>query len=342
MARYTPRMSLRPGAFRGRHLLTPADCAPDEWDALLALAARGKRERLPAVCAGRSLVSVFAAPSLRTRVSMELAMRQLGGVAVTVTPGADAWALETRDGARMDGAAPEHVREAAAALGAMADALAVRTFPLTAAPASELDDPVLHAFARHAGVPVANLESPSAHPLQALADALTLRELLGESRGQPVLLTWAPHVKPLPLAVPLSFLHAAAVCGCEIRVAAPVAWTLPASRLDALRSLAVSRGGRLTTTTDRTAAADGVRVVYAKSWAPTAPDAGVMDRSWMVDPALMARTRDAAFLHCLPVRRNVVVADAVLDSPASRVAQLAGNRLHTARAWLYAWLGVAP
>jgi len=332
-------MDLRPGQFRGRSLLAPADCAPEEWDALLALAARGKRERLPPVCAGRALVSVFAAPSLRTRVSMELAMRQLGGIAVTLSPGADAWALETRDGAVMDGAAPEHVREAAAALGAMADALAVRTFPLTADPAGELADEGLHAFARHAGVPVTNLESPSAHPLQALADALTLRELLGETRGRPVLLTWAPHVKRLPLAVPLSFLHAAAVCGCDIRVAAPAAWALPAARVQALRTLAESRGGQLATTTDRTAAAEGVRVVYAKSWAPTAPEPGAMDPAWMVDPALMARTDRAAFLHCLPVRRNVVVADAVLDSPASRVAQLAANRLHTARAWLYAWLG---
>jgi N-acetylornithine carbamoyltransferase len=332
-------VSLRPGAFRGRSLLAPGDCTPEEWDALLALAARGKREGLPAACTGQRLVNLFAAPSLRTRVSMELAMGELGGTAVSLTPGADAWTLETRDGAVMDGAAPEHVREAAGALGAMAHGLAVRSFPVTPDPAAELEDVVLHAYARHAGVPVTNLESPSAHPMQALADALTLREVLGTTVGQPVLLTWAPHVKRLPLAVPLSFLHAAAVCGCAIRVAAPAGWALPASRLSALRALAESRGGSLATTTDQAAAADGVRVVYAKSWAPTAPEAGDMDRRWMVDAALMARTRGAAFLHCLPVRRNVVVADAVLDSPAARVAQLAGNRLHTARAWLYAWLG---
>jgi N-acetylornithine carbamoyltransferase len=233
----------------------------------------------------------------------------------------------------------------------MADGLAVRTFPVTDDPASELDDTLMQTFAQHAGCPVLSLETPSGHPMQALADALTMRELLGETRGEPVTLTWAPHPKALPLAVPLSFLHAAAVNGSAIRVAAPLGWELPQDRLGALRALAESRGGSLETTSDRTAAYAGTRVVYAKSWGPTGAPAGdsgptplkpatdAVNAAWCVDAEAMALTSDAYFLHCLPVRRNVVVSDAVIDSPNSKVVQLAENRLHTARAFLAAWLG---
>lgn len=278
-------------------------------------------------------------------------MLQLGGHVITVDTGGGSWALETRAGVVMDGASPEHVKEAAPVLGSMGDGLAVRTFPVTGDPANELDDAPLQAFAAHAGCPVLSLESPSGHPMQALADALTMRELLGETRGQPVTLTWAPHPKSLPLAVPLSFLHAAAVNGSQIRVAAPRGWELPDDRITPLRSLAESRGGSLATTNDRAAAYAGSRVVYAKSWGPTGPstaDSGPSplkpatdpaNAAWCVTAEAMATTADAYFLHCLPVRRNVVVSDAVIDSPNSKVVQLAENRLHTARAFLSAWLG---
>lgn len=347
-------MALGPGALRGRNLLGPGDLSPDEWDGLLALAAQGKADGLPALCAGKTLINVFGAPSLRTRVSMEIAMQQLGGNVVTVNPGSGSWALETRDGAVMDGAGPEHVKEAAPVLGSMGDALAVRTFPVTDDPASELDDTLMKTFAAHAGCPVLSLETPSGHPMQALADALTMRELLGDTKGQPVTLTWAPHPKALPLAVPLSFLHAAAVNGSQIRVAAPSGWELPEDRVAALRELAESLGGSLSTTNDRSEALAGSRVVYAKSWGPTdaaaaaaaplKPAMAATDApksAWQVTADAMALTADAYFMHCLPVRRNVVVSDAVIDSPNSKVVQLAENRLHTARAFLAAWLGNA-
>jgi len=344
-------MALGPGALRGRNLLAPGDLNPDEWDGLLALAAQGKTGGLPRVCDGRTLVNVFGAPSLRTRVSMEIAMQQLGGNVVTVNPGSGSWALETRDGAVMDGTSPEHVKEAAPVLSSMADGLAVRTFPVTGDPAGELDDALMQTFAAHAGCPVLSLETPSGHPMQALADALTMRELLGETKGQPVTLTWAPHPKALPLAVPLSFLHAAAVNGAAIRVAAPLGWELPEDRLASLATLAESRGGSLTATNDRAQALAGTRVVYAKSWGPTGTPAGdsgptplkpatdAANAAWCVGAEAMATTAGAYFMHCLPVRRNVVVSDAVIDSPNSKVVQLAENRLHTARAFLAAWLG---
>jgi ornithine carbamoyltransferase len=347
-------MALGPGALRGRNLLGPGDLSPDEWDGLLALAAQGKANGLPALCAGKTLINVFGAPSLRTRVSMEIAMQQLGGNVVTVNPGSGSWALATEKGVVMDGASPEHVKEAAPVLGSMGDGLAVRTFPVTDDPASELDDTLMKMFAQHAGCPVLSLETPSGHPMQSLADALTMRELLGDegTTGQPVTLTWAPHPKALPLAVPLSFLHAAAVNGSQIRVAAPVGWELPDDRVAALRSLAESRGGSLETTNDRAAAYAGARVVYAKSWGPTDATAAASaplkpamaateppKSDWQVTAEAMALTSDAYFMHCLPVRRNVVVSDAVIDSPNSKVVQLAENRLHTARAFLAAWLG---
>ncbi|MCI0341682.1 MAG: N-acetylornithine carbamoyltransferase, partial [Planctomycetales bacterium] len=314
----------------------------------LALAARGKsRGGLGRPCAGKTLACVFLAASLRTRVSLSVAMRSLGGEAVEITPGTGSWGVTAEDGVPMLGEAAEHVKEAAGVLGRYVDGIGIRTFAGLKDLAEDRRERMLLGFGRFAGVPVLNLESALSHPLQALADSLTLRELLGETRGRPVALTWAYHPKALPLAVPLSFLHAAAVLGCEIRIARPPAFELPADLVAPLRTLAEGRGGGLRSFETMHEALRGATAVYAKSWSSPAfygrgdSERAARDphRGWQVTPEAMAGTADAWFLHCLPVRRNVVVADAVLDGPRSAVLQLAENRLHTARAVLAAVLG---
>jgi N-acetylornithine carbamoyltransferase len=229
-------------------------------------------------------------------------------------------------------------------LGRYADALAVRTFGALQDDDADAADPVLNAFRQLAGVPVISMESAREHPCQGLADLLTLRENFGDIRKLPVTLTWAPHIKPLPKAVPHSFLLTAATAGCEVRVTHPAGFDLHPAVLAEAKAYAAQSGGSVTVTQDRKAALAGSRAVYAKAWGPATAQVPaeaavasiVRHRDWIVDRVLMAQAaKDAIFLHCLPVRRNVEVADEVLDSARSRVIDEAENRFHVQRVLLH-------
>jgi N-acetylornithine carbamoyltransferase len=206
----------------------------------------------------------------------------------------------------------------------------------------DLDDVRFLTFRRHATVPMFNMESALYHPCQATADLLTIREAIGGTAGRRITLTWAPHPRPLPTAVPNSLLLATAHAGMNVTVAHPEGYDLPASVTARAGELAEASGGSVRFTRDRQQAADGAQIVYAKSWGalgryddPEAEQAARLShQSWTVDSALMARTDGARFMHCLPVRRNVVVTDSVLDSPASVVIDQAENRLHAQKAIL--------
>ncbi len=328
-----------------RHFLTTRDLTPAQFDALLA---RGEEFRQGAhsdALAGAHVGLVFFNPSLRTRVSMEVAVSKLGGTPVTLSVGSDAWAMEYRDGVVMDGAAAEHAREGAGVLGRYCDMLGVRSFPEGKDYEIDRREPVLNAFARYSGVPVINLESPLDHPCQAMADALTIREQLGNTRGRRVLLTWAYHPKTLPMAVPNSFLLGAARLGTDLVLARPEGYELDVDIVRTAERLAAESGGALTVTDERDAVYEGVEVVYAKSWGALAdygePEAEFTRRAklrdWRVTEARMARGRNAIFMHCLPVRRNVVVDDAVLDGRRSVVLDEAENRMYAQQAILE-WL----
>jgi len=299
--------------------------------------------RVSNVLAGRSVGLVFLASSLRTRSSMESATARLGGHPVSVVPGSGAWRTEMRDGVVMDGDAAEHVREAAAVLARHHAILAVRSFPGLVDADEDRRDAVLAAYRTHSSVPVVNMESARWHPLQALADRMTLRRELGANlAARRIVLTWAPHPKPLPTSVPASFLLAAARTGAEVTVARPEGFALPDDVMASARAHAERTGGSLNETDDRDGAFKNAHAVYAKSWgapsyvgrweAEAEIRAGHSD--WIVDEAAMERTNDGIFLHCLPVRRGVVVSDGVLDGPRSRVIDQAENRLWTAMAVL--------
>lgn len=331
-----------------RNFLSLDDLPGDSLTSLLDLAARTKRGDYDrAAAAGKRVALLLFNPSLRTRMSMELAAQSIGAHTVAIVPGADAWKLETQRGAVMDGDTQEHLVDAVRVMAEMADLIAVRTFAGLTDADDDRREPVLTEVARESRVPVVNMESAFDHPLQALADLMTMREEIApDLRGVPVTLTWAPHPRALPMAVPAAFLRGVARMGMDVRVAAPKEFALPAWLLDEARA-SMPKGGSIRTFEDQSGALRGSRAVYAKAWASPQfyvdPDAGLAARKrhwdWTVTESAMALGDRAIFLHCLPVRRNVVVTDEVLDGPRCRVYQEAGNRLHTARAVLLSLLG---
>lgn len=319
-----------------KHITHIHDLGPEGVASVIEQALAWKRQAPGAHLAGKVLGMVFFNPSLRTRASFEAVMARGGGHAIVLDVGAGVWKLESRDGAVMDGDRAEHVREAVPVLGAYCDALAVRSF----ATGEDFDvdnaDPVIRAFRKHATVPLISMESAREHPCQGLADMLSVAEVAGGTRGVPVTLTWAPHIKPLPHAVPNSFLLNAAAAGCDVRVAHPPGFDLHPSVIAEAEALAAASGGKLLFTNDQRAALDGAKAVYAKAWGPSAPGATVTAHpQWMLThEAIAAAAPGASFLHCLPVRRNVEVHDSVLDHPSSRVVANAGNRFHVQRVLL--------
>jgi N-acetylornithine carbamoyltransferase len=331
-----------------RDFLTTADWSRAELEQLLDAAARYKRgEDRTQALAGRSVALVFFNPSLRTRASMQVGIYELGGNAVVLEPGGTSWTLEHRDGVVMDGDKTEHVAEFVRVLGRYCAAIGVRTFAALQDWRQERTDPVLAAFARHSDVPIINLESAMHHPCQALADMLTIREKLGAGRKR-VLLTWAWHPKPLPMAVPNSFALAAAQMGHDLTIAHPFGYELDEELIRQINRHAFDAGANVRVTHDVEEAFAGAEVVYAKSWGSKmfygAAADDIEERAryrseWLVDEAKMAGTDNAIFMHCLPVRRNVIVTDAVIDSPNSVVIDEAENRLHAQKAVLVRLLG---
>ena len=330
-----------------RHVLSLSDLDDATWRTLLDVAKTlaGPRGRAP-LCASKRAAMVFFNASLRTRTSFEVAAFDLGAHAVYLDVAGGLWKLEHRSGVVMDGDAAEHVTEGIGALAQMVDCIGVRCFAAMTDAAQDAKEPVLTAVTKAAPIPVLNLESAMDHPHQGLADALVLREAFG--RPVRVCLTWAPHVKPLPMAVAHAALVAFAREGHHVTLAHPPGFDLHSSVVRQAQAFAASAGGSVQVVHDQPKAAAGAQVVYAKSWGPTpaygdsARAASLLraHRDWIVDGALMRATDDAAFMHCLPVRRGVVVTDEVLAGRSLVLAQ-AQARLHVQKATLCHALGVA-
>lgn len=289
---------------------------------------------------GKSVALVFFNPSLRTRASMQVGVYELGGNAVILEPGGTSWTLEHRDGAVMDGDKTEHLKEFVRVLERYAAAIGVRTFAELKDWNLERTEPILSAFEKYATKPVINLESAMHHPCQSMADMMTIREKFGKRRKK-VLLTWAWHPKPLPMAVPNSFALAAAQFGHDLRIAHPKDYELDAELLTEIENQAKDNGGSLEIINRVDEAFDDVEVVYAKSWGSfrhygnanqEMREREIYRGKWIVDEAKMQKSNDAIFMHCLPVRRNVIVTDGVIDSANSVVIDEAENRLHVQKA----------
>jgi N-acetylornithine carbamoyltransferase len=323
-----------------RHFLTTLDWSRAELDSIIAEAVRLKAEPISRSLAGKTIALVFMNPSLRTRTSFEIGIWQLGGHAVVLEPGKGAWPIEFSPGATMTGDAEEHVAEVARVLSRYCDLIGVRAFPKFQSWQDDREDRVVQGFARHATVPVINLETIT-HPCQELALMLTLKERLGATDGKKFLLTWTYHPKPLNTAVANSALLIATKLGFDVTLLCPTPeYVLDERYMSAGAALAKENGRRITVTHDIDAAYKGADVVYAKSWGALPyfgnwePEKPIRDahRHFIVDSAKMQKTRGAMFSHCLPLRRNVKATDDVVDSPASAVIDEAENRLHVQKA----------
>ena len=332
-----------------RDFIAMEEWSPDVIDHLLALAVRCKLGEIDGGLSKKVLAMVFLDPSLRTRSSMETAMFLHGGHALCLEPGKGSWTLETELDAVMDGTSVEHIIEAARVLGRYADALAVRSFPKGNDWTVERLDHTVRNFAKYCEKPVINLESARRHPCQGLADALTMREHLGDTQGKRFVLLWAWHPKALPTAVPASAALAAAHLGMNVTIARPAGFDLDPDDYLAIEMLAGSRGGSFSVTDDLAGAIDGAHAVYTKAWGSLLHFGRPDDeralregkRHWRLTQDRMrttARERGIA-LHCLPVRRNVEIDGEVLDGPNSVVVDQAENRLHVQRALLLELIG---
>lgn len=270
---------------------------------------------------GKTLGMLFFNPSLRTRLSTEKAAKLLGMEVMVLNVGTDSWALEFEDGAVMDSNKSEHIKEAAAVLSQYCDIIAVRAFPELKDSEKDQADAVINGFKKYATVPIINLESATGHPLQALTDALTVAELKTTPKPK-VVLSWAPHPKALPQSVPNSFVEVMQRMEVDLYITNPKGYDL---------------NPRITKDTpvihDQETALKDADFVYVKNWSSFENYGKVLskDPSWTFDREKLALTNNAKVMHCLPVRRNVVISDEVLDSANSVVVQQAGNRTYAAQ-----------
>lgn len=324
-----------------RDFLSASDLTHQELDDLLELAARAKGKRPGQVLAGKTLGMLFFDHSLRTRVSFEVAMVQLGGHCVNLSAG-DLYELESQEHAVMDAAAEEHVTDAARTLSRYVDGLGIRQAARTSSWAKDRSELMLRAYAQHADVPVINLETSFGHPCQAIADILTMREKLVSLRGRRFTLAWCNHPEPKSLGPTHSVVELAAMMGMQVTLAYPLGFEIDDEVMARSKALAEQNGGGVEVVNDLQAAARGAEVLYARSWGSIKywedleREAMVKRalQSWRVDQELMASTDDAILMHPLPVRRNVVATDEVLDGPRSVIYDQAGNRLHVQKALL--------
>jgi N-acetylornithine carbamoyltransferase len=324
-----------------RHFITTQDFSRAELDALLDRAAAFKREKFGRQLAGKSIALLFFNPSMRTRTSFELGANQLGGHAIVLNPGKDAWPIEFEFGAVMDGEAEEHVAEVARVLSRYVDLIGVRAFPKFRDWNEDRKDSVIRAFAQYATVPVINMETIT-HPCQELAHVMALRQHLGQNlRGKKYVLTWTYHPKPLNTAVANSALLIATRYGMDVTLLCPTPeYVLDERYMQVARENARENGGSLCVSHDIEEAYRGAQAVYAKSWGALSyfgrweEEKPIRDahKHFIVDEQKMALTDHAVFSHCLPLRRNVKATDAVMDSPRCIAIDEAENRLHVQKA----------
>ncbi|MBA3675492.1 MAG: acetylornithine carbamoyltransferase [Chitinophagaceae bacterium] len=279
--------------------------------------------------AGKRIGCLFLNPSMRTRLSTQIAAQNLGMDAIVFNVGQEGWALEFEEGAVMDGTSVEHVKDAAPVLGKFFDILAVRTFPSLKNRDDDYRELHMEQFIKYAGIPVVSLESATLHPLQSLADLITIKETLFNSPSidkVKIVLSWAPHVKPLPQCVANTFAQWINAWGeANFVITHP-----PGYELDEQ----FTKGAIINTNQDD--ALKSADFVYVKNWSSYKDYGKVLsnDENWMLTINKLRTTNKAKVMHCLPVRRNIELSDEILDSPNSIVTQQAGNRVWAAQAVL--------
>lgn len=298
-----------------------------------ALAYKADPFRDKSLGANKRIGCLFLNPSMRTRLSTQIAAQNLGMEAIVFNVGAEGWALEFEEGAIMNGTTVEHVKDAAPIMGQYFDILAIRTFPSLKNREEDYSERYIQQFIKYAGIPVVSLESATLHPLQSLTDVITIQETWQSnpkrqtSNAKPkVVLTWAPHVKPLPQCVANSFAQWMTAWGeADFVVTHPEGYELDGQ---------FTKGATITHNQDE--ALQSADYVYVKNWSSYAQYGEILcrDNNWMLTNEKLAQTNNAKVMHCLPVRRNVELSDEILDGPNSIITQEASNRVWAAQAVL--------
>ena len=275
---------------------------------------------------------LFLNPSMRTRLSTQIAAQNLGMESLVFNVGQEGWALEFEDGAVMNGTSIEHIKDAAPVLGQYFDILAIRTFPSLNNREDDYSELFLTQFIKYASVPVISLESATRHPLQSLADIITITEYFTETRKPKIVLTWAPHVKPLPQCVANSFAEWVNAWGkSDFVITHPKGYELGEQ---------FSNGAGITHNQEE--ALQDADFIYVKNWSSYEQYGKVLtnDSEWMLTNEKLVATNNAKVMHCLPVRRNVELSDEVLDGPNSVVTRQAANRVWSAQAVIASILNI--
>ena len=274
---------------------------------------------------GKRVGCIFLNPSLRTRVSTQIAAQQLGMEAIVLNMDKEGWALEMQEGVIMNKGTVEHIKDAAGVLGSYFDILALRAFPSLTQKEEDVADFVLHQFIKYCKIPVVSLESAIRHPLQSLADQLTIQELAKGKKNPKVVLTWAPHIKAIPHAVANSFAEWSLGMGHDLTICHPEGYELDPD---------FTQGA--TITNDQRGALQDADFVYVKNWSAFNEYGKILctDERWMLTEAHLKNAPEAKVMHCLPVRRNVELSDEILDGSRSLVQQQALNRVYAAQAVL--------
>lgn len=332
-----------------QNFLSTQDWSVSQLEEVIQLAAVLKRSPLQTGLRGKSIALMFLNPSLRTRTSFELGMQQLGGIAIVLQPGKDAWGVEFNTGVVMDGDAEEHIAEVAGVLSRYCDMIALRAFPLFRDWAVDRQDPVIRSLAKHASVPVINMET-IVHPCQELALMQTLHERLGSVHKKKLVLTWTWHPRPLNTAVANSALLISTRMGMDVTLLCPEeTYRLDEQFETEARENCKQSGGSFEVSHDIESAYTGADVVYAKSWGAL-PFYGQPEKEWdlrknyrhfIVDEQKMALTNQALFSHCLPLRRNIKATDAVMDADYCVAIDEAENRLHVQKAMMLILMGAS-
>ncbi|AGA80061.1 N-acetylornithine carbamoyltransferase [Echinicola vietnamensis] len=273
---------------------------------------------------GKRIGLLFLNPSLRTRVSTQIAASNLGMESIVLNMDKESWALEMEDGVIMNQGKAEHIRDAAGVLGSYFDILALRAFPSLTNKDEDSEDFILHQFAKHSGLPLISLESAIRHPLQSLADMVTIQEHKQKEKPK-VVLTWAPHIKAIPHAVANSFAEWSIGCGHDVTITHPEGYELDER---------FTQGATIEHDQDKALA--NADFVYVKNWSAFNEYGKILctDESWMLNEQKLSQAPNAKVMHCLPVRRNVELSDEILDGPRSLVQHQAKNRVFAAQAAL--------
>ena len=277
---------------------------------------------------GKRLGLLFLNPSMRTRLSTQIAAQNLGMEVIVFNASQDGWSFEFEEGAVMNGTTAEHIKDAAPILGNYFDIIGVRTFPTLKNREDDYAEKILNQFVKYCGIPVISLESATVHPLQSLTDVITIVENLPlKNKTKPkVVLTWAPHVKPLPQCVANSFSQWLTAWGqTDFVIANPPGYDLDKK---------FTNGASVTN--DQSAALNDADFVYVKNWSSYQEYGKIIpvENNWLLNKEKLSVTNNAKIMHCLPVRRNVELSDEILDSKSSIITEEAGNRIWAAQAVL--------